>query len=403
MIKLESIIKDNKNTNNAPPLTLFISSDKFNYIYSDKKDNIEEIFSLMTGFHNFKLGHIIYDDFNFNEMNLKQKSNFIKSELEIISPFITADGNKTLYSLIKRHIIFCDLLDKNYETSIMILLERFNFQELKYEKLKNLSHDDILIFYVLIASIKKSKYVFIYDFEKYIFNERSLLWFLNMLKEHFQDNTTFIFFSTSPLTNNKKIDYFDLTKKTTNEKNVLTIRNKFFTSQKKFNKNIFWLLIEIIKNAKYSLLLFLLFQCIILSTFFISNITSIETTNVDNIFVALKEVCVISIFFMFILNILFAIIFLFRNDYLIYKMSRCGQNILKINFLYILVYMFFFFLGLLISFIYPLIQYLSLFTTTNWFQITLIPISSFISAFFIFIVIFIFKNKKILRKNTEFI
>lgn len=402
MIKLESIIKENKN-NDMLPLTLLIGNDKFNYIYSDKKENIEEIFSIMTGFYHSKLGHIIYDDFNFNEMNLKEKSIFIKSELEIISPLTNIDGNKTLYSLIKRQMIFCDLLHKNYQEYIIIILEKFKLQKLKYEKLKNLSNDNILMLYILLASIKNPRYIFIYDFEKYLFNDYSLLYFLKKLKEHSQINATFIFFSTRPINANNEISYFDLTKKNTKEKNILTIRNRNFVNQKKFNKNIFGLLTEIIKNSKYLLLLFLFFQCILLSIFFITNITSANISIIDNAFEAIQQINVISILLIFILNILFMVIFLFRNDYLIYKMTRCGQNIFKINLLYIFIYMIFFFLGVIISFAYPLIKYFNILSAITWFQLILIPISSFISSFFLFIVIFVFKNKKILRKNTEFI
>lgn len=403
MIKLESIIKENKQNDGAPFLSLLIDHDKFNYIYCDKKVVLEEIFSIMTGFNHSKLGHIIYDDFNFNEMNLKQKSMFIKSEIEIISPLAKIDENKTLYSLIKRQMIFCDLLNKNYEKDIIIILEKFKLQSLKYEKVQNLSSDNILIFYVLLISIKNPKYVFIYDFEKFLFNDKSLICFLEKLQQHLQANTTLIFFSVLAINKNKKINYFDLTQKDINKKNILTIRSRNFTSEKKFSKNIFWLITEIIKNSKYLILLFLFFEYILLSTFFISSLGSIDMQNDTHISKALEQVRIISIFLIFFLNTLFVIIFFFKNDYLIYKMTRCGQNLFKVNLLYILTYMFFSFLVLTISFIYPLIKYSNILSVANWSQIILIPISSFVIAFLLFVIIFIFKNKKILRKNTEFI
>ncbi|MEF9985236.1 MAG: hypothetical protein RSA40_02640 [Malacoplasma sp.] len=403
MIKLESIIKNDKKNIEVSPLTLSIDNEKFNYIYSDKQEELDDIFSIMSGFYQTKLGHIIYDDFNFNEMLFKDRSLFIKNNLEIITPFSNIDRNKTIYSLIKRHMIFCDLIFKDYRIVIMELLAKFNIEQLAYEKLKSLSNDNILVFHMLLATIKEPKYIFIYNFEKYISNDLSLIKFLEDLKIHLPKNSTFVFFSNKNILDKKNFDFFDLTKKNASNKNILFVRNKTFVNEKKFTKNIFYICKEIIGYSKWLILSLLLLQCLLLSMFFIANITNFKIDTNNNFVYRFKQIRIISIFLIFILNLSFITIFLFHNNYLIYKMTRSGQNIFKLIFIYVLIYALFFIMGFLISLLYPLIVFSNGINDFNWLEAILIPLSSFAVSSFLFLVLFIFNNKKILRKNTDFV
>lgn len=405
-------------------LTFTIEENKINFLKCKNADLLNDIFFTFLGFYKPKLGNIIFGDYNINSFSLKQKADFINNNFAIINEFDIYELNKTLINHLTIKLICIGYKSKNAFRAAEQILQSFDLFEFKDFKLKQLDEIKILDYFLLLISINNPSYVFIKGIEKYFVNKENKKYFFSKiecyLKKQVEDTVkiinenkqfkpeqkakTIVFFS------NQEFDYYskntidiDIEKCINND--VLVIRNKLYNNAENksfFNKknNALSLFKLMLKENINFLLLFFCFE-VFLNIGTMYSFLSFNFISNNGLIVAIFS-------FFVILNILFNVFgsnLLFnRFKPLIFNMVISGIYVFKILGLFIYVLMFMNLLTTVIVIVYPII--LSITSTVQSFNPTIfifLLLFPYLISLFSFSLIFIYKNKRIIRRLNEFI
>lgn len=410
MIKLQSIIPTNKFYEHKE-LTLLMDYKKINYVYSQNKTLVNEIFLVSNGLQKPILGSVIYDDWNLIDMKASDRSDFIQDNIDTILPFYNSDRKLTVIKVLKRHIVFCNLSNLFQEIEIKQLLQEFNLLDLANTIIEHLTNKQLIKLYIMLSIVKRPKYVLIHDLEKYLFSFDSFNFFLKELKKHHNFDTTFVIFSNQMIENKEEFNIFNLDDPLIEKNSTMLICDKSFKKQKRTNKFNFNLILELIKSNYFLMLLFFIINASLIT------ILSLTNVSIENFLFALQSnaydskynnfyvntISYVSITIMFLVNFIYAYFFFYNNLNFFTRLATCGQNIIKILFNYLVILSVPFISSFIMGLIVPFYSLSQSTYHINWFFIAFFPILIFGISFLIFVFLYVFRYRKILRKNNELV
>lgn len=415
MVKFESVVKNSNDSIDKNGIIFKLPKNCVNYVYSANWKNLNDIFNITTGFYKPHIGSIIYDEYDIDTFNYREKSYFIRKYVSIITPFTIDDLNITIYDFLKTQCYCLGINKKNIDIKIDKILEKFNILIFKKIKIKELSNEMMLTLFFIIIYLNEAKYIFFYGIEKYIVSEESKYYFYNLVNKYIDLSTvTFTIFTTQVFEsdnlvlkrNNKKaiiiknnfinVDHNEnvndsllmRTNKINVEKNDSFFYNGFILFFKTFKNN--WI------NIFLSILIFLILGVVNSLSIYFKSLKNVN--DIFNYFLLISSI---------LLNWLFGFVFpIFLYNKIknkIYNFTRRGFSI--INMCWILIIFIFVINSLyfVIGLFFILISYFLLKANIDWnfsliilFLSTLIPFITFIGSF-------IFSWKKMFKKSDDIV
>ncbi len=402
MVKFESVVKNIDDSITTNGIFFVLDKNKINYIYSDNKKQLADIFSIITGFYKPNIGGLIYDDYDLNQFNLSDKFFFIRKNISIICPFNSDDKNMTVIDYLLFHSI-CIFEKKQDRISIINqLLKEFDLDYFKNTKIKMLSNKLIIKLMLASAKLSNPKYLFFYGIEQYISTIDSYFFFVDLISQNFklEDITLTIFVNQIP---NKKtgekidikiINLDDLA--TTNDE--LLIRDNKLLEHKDFSGNFFKLFFWLFKkNFFFNFLNVVLF--VFLGLIFSLSLVFLFEGNSNRIFVILSVVFLSCINFIFSVYSSIAIYKNIKNN--LFLITRWGISIIECLWLLILHI---FFLSLMYSTLWLLPLIIGQFVfqiSINWVLSLALLLFILLISSLTLILFFIINNRKMVKKYDE--
>lgn len=250
MVKFESVVISKKLKIESTGYVFELNQGFLNIVFCKEEQTLQDLFSIATGFYKPYLGSVIYDDIDFTELNLFQKSEFIKNNLAIISDFSNYEKNLTVFNYIKNQLLILNFDLETLNQKILEYLDLYDLQNFKNTKIKSLSHQEHLILYKLTAKLNEAKYIIFYDIEKTIISSEALTLFEKIVTDFIKENKTVIIFSTSNIKNIfktfKKINFINIATLPLGGETYLIRDKKFKSNYKKFQMKNFLLLSNIV-------------------------------------------------------------------------------------------------------------------------------------------------------------
>lgn len=411
MIKLESIIINKNNFSNileeehnelkSNHLSFELVKDKYNFIHSSNEEKLDLVLSVLTGFYKPEMGNIIYDEYDLNKFNFYEKSLFINKHIGIINDFSFEDRNKTIIKYLTYYLVCLGINKKEIKNYIKDLIDKFDFENIKNTKIKDLTNNQILDFFILLSTINNKKYIFFANINKYIDWSKDGKCFLNKLKKNLKSNVIISFLVSKDIKinniDNSKINIIDIDNQVNNE--VIIIRNKKIKFKKEDKvKNAFLLfkfnLIENYKNFILILILLTMLNVLSFITYMAFQNKSINNTSELIIFTL---TIILDLFF----NIYFAYLFYKKCSNNIFYINKNGNNIFKTLTIFITIILLLIIPSTTIEIIFAILNYhknVSLIEWTNLIFIFLSPYVFFISTF---IIVYLYKYKNLFKKVSE--
>lgn len=419
MIKFESVVIDSKIKYQSTGLVFELNESNLNVVYCQNQGILNDLFSIATGFYKPYLGSVIYDDINFSELNLFEKSEFLKKKVAIISDFSNYEKNLTVYNFIKNQLLILDASISHIHELTLNWIERYNLTLFKNTKIKELSYDEILVLFEIQLKLNNAQYVIFNDIEKILVSKPIKKKFEYLVCKLLEDKKTVVVFTSIFLSAT-----FETIKKV-NEINVDTlppggktylIRDKKPLHDFSFSlKNFLLQSLLVLKNNWVFIIIWFLMS----TSLFIFLVTGISisgasTNIVQNTPTTDKPEYAPSLFdslpfviFMGITNLCYSfissLIFYVKNKNMIYFMTRRGNGVVKTS----LIFSFYVFLNALVACLLSLFLPIILETSTrikfNWTAIVIFMLLYIFVSICFYASVFIYGNRKIVKKKDNLV
>lgn len=415
MIKFESVVINQKLKLESTGFVFELNPEFLNIVYCKNEEILKDLFLIATGFYKPYLGSLVYDDIDFTELNLFHKSEFIKKNIAIISDFSVYEKSLTVFNYIKNQLLILDSNSKTINKDVLYYIDAYDLTDFKNTKIKDLSYDEHLILYRININLNNAKYIIFYDIEKIIISKELLFKFERMVSGFLKSKKTVIIFSSSSIKSifkiNKKINEINIDTLPPGGETYL-IRDKEFKSEfKKFPFKNFLLQLNIVLKNNWLFFLIWLFMEICFFIFLIAGISVNTSLNAGEIFTNQSAPSLFDnlpfTIFMGIANVFFlffaSLIFFIKNKNLIYFMTRRGNGIIKTIVIFMTYVFIISFISCVISLFLPIILENSTPIAFNWIAIIILMIFYVIISISFFATIFIYSNRKIIKKKDNLV
>lgn len=416
MIKLETIVIPTLAINNTD-LTWKSSKETVNCVFfHNDYQVIDDLFNSMVGIKKPLQGDIFYDDIPFWSVTQSQRSYFIRQNISIIGNENDVLNNLTVKKAIINTLYFSGYKKRQIIGMLNEQLELFNLFFVRNKKICELDDRSRLNFLFANAFIKKPKYLFLFNIEKYLSNDEIKNIYLKFLKQANENNINIIIFTNSFKENYlKNFEYIDIDKHINSKSNSneeMTINNQYKLLKDKSHRfgfsnylksfNFFYK-----ETIKFILLLMVLLITSIMLMFLSNIMISLIDQNSTN-YQMISNIYIVIISFNIFFYLLFVVCLLFtlnkklKNNYKYFLIQGLDKKVIY-SFIPLMIFlMIIFIFAISFLFIYLILTALGMnYELLNWdLSLWLLVLSFIITMTLSFLLPL--KSIDIITKNKDF-